>query len=219
MSTGSDEHLTEKAAVRKANSSEDLPYSPKEVEYNDDGFDEYDEEHGHAAEKRVRFYKTKRFWIRCLVILVILLAILIPLIIFVILPKLVQSIVNHSEMSMNQLNMTDASETGMKVSLTGGISNAGIFPATIEFPEPIVVSWEGHQLGSMKMSAVKASGGSATIVDSTTFTIINKEAFGTFAKQMVRPSFVFFMFICSLLARVQCLMSNVDCECVHGLND
>ncbi|KAF9156827.1 hypothetical protein BG015_000617 [Linnemannia schmuckeri] len=189
MSTGSDEHLTEKAAIRKADSSsEDLPYSAKEVEYiddKDDGFDEYDEEYGHAAEKRVRFYKTKRFWIRCLVILVILLAILIPLIIFVILPKLVQSIVNHSEMSMNQLNMTDASETGMKVSLTGGISNAGIFPATIEFPEPIVVSWEGHQLGSMKMSAVKASGGSATIVDSTTFTIIDKEAFGTFAKQML----------------------------------
>ncbi|KAG0058128.1 hypothetical protein BGZ90_005140 [Linnemannia elongata] len=156
MSTGSDEHLTEKAAAHKASSSsEDLPYSAKETEYNDDkddGFDEYDEEYGHAAEKRVRFYKTKRFWIRCLVILVILLAILIPLIIFVILPKLVQSIVNHSEMSMNQLNMTDASETGMKVSLTGGISNAG---------------------------------GSATIVDSTTFTIIDKEAFGTFAKEML----------------------------------
>ncbi|KAG9070106.1 hypothetical protein KI688_009437 [Linnemannia hyalina] len=189
MSTGSGEHLTEKAAAHKASSSsEDLPYSAKETEYNDDnddGFDEYDEEHGHAAEKRVRFYKTKRFWIRCLVILVILLAILIPLIIFVILPKLVQSIVNHSEMSMNQLNMTDTSETSMKVSLTGGISNAGIFPATIEFPEPIIVSWEGHQLGSMKMSAVKASGGSAAIVDSTTFTIIDKEAFGTFAKEML----------------------------------
>jgi len=188
MSTGSDEHLTEKAAARKADSSEDLPYSAKEVEYNDeknDDFDEYDEEYGHAAEKRVRFYQTKRFWIRCLVILVIVLAILIPLIIFVILPKLVQSIVNHSQMSMNQLNMTDASETGMKVSLTGGISNAGIFPATIEFPEPIIVSWEGHQLGSMMMSAVKAKGGSATIVDSTTFTIIDKDAFGNFAKQMV----------------------------------
>lgn len=206
MSTGSDEHLTEKAVAHKASSSEeDLPYSAKETEYNDDkddGFDEYDEEYGHAAEKRVRFYKTKRFWIRCLVILVILLAILIPLIIFVILPKLVQSIVNHSEMSMNQLNMTDASETGMKVSLTGGISNAGIFPATIEFPEPIVVSWEGRQLGSMKMSAVKASGGSATIVDSTTFTIIDKEAFGTFAKEMVRSQFFVYP---------PCPMSNVQC--------
>ncbi|KAK3847341.1 MAG: hypothetical protein J3R72DRAFT_431184 [Linnemannia gamsii] len=189
MSTGSDEHLTEKAAAHKrTDSSENLPYSAKEVEYNDEKdetFDEYDEEHGHAAEKRVRFYKTKRFWIRCLVILVILLAIFIPLIIFVILPKLVQSIVNHSEMSMNQLNMTDATETSMKVSLTGGISNAGIFPATIEFPEPIIVSWEGKRLGSMKMSTVKASGGSASIVDSTTFTIIDKEAFAVFAKDML----------------------------------
>ncbi|KAF9926852.1 hypothetical protein FBU30_003642 [Linnemannia zychae] len=186
MSTGSNDHLTEKAAVpRDDSSNEDLPYSKKETEYQDDGFDEYDEEYGHAAEKRVRFYKTKRFWIRCLVILVILIAILVPLIIFVILPKLVQTIVNHSEMSMNQLNMTDATETSMKVSLTGGIANAGIFPATIEFPEPIVVSWEGHKLGSMMMSTVKASGGSASIVDSTTFDIIDKEAFATFAKEML----------------------------------
>ncbi|KAF9093027.1 hypothetical protein BGX23_003701 [Mortierella sp. AD031] len=189
MSTGSNEHLTEKATAPKAgSSSEDLPYSSQETEYHDEkeeSFNEYDEEYGHAAEKRVRFYKTKRFWIRCIVILIILLAILIPLIIFVILPKLVQSIVNHSEMSMSQLNMTDASETSMRVSLTGGISNAGIFPATIEFPEPIIVSWEGRQLGSMKMSTVKASGGSATIVDSTTFSIIDKEAFATFAKQML----------------------------------
>jgi hypothetical protein len=196
MSTGSDEHLTEKAAAFKANSSsEDLPYSPKEVEYQDeveDHFAEYDEEYGHSAEKRVQFYKTKRFWIRCLVILVILLAILIPLLIIVIIPKLVQSIVNHSEMSMSQLNMTDATETSMKVSLTGGISNAGIFPATIDFPEPIIVSWEGKQLGSMKMSSVKASGGGASIVDSTTFSIIDKEAFATFAKDMVSTPFHLF---------------------------
>ncbi|KAK3814249.1 MAG: hypothetical protein J3Q66DRAFT_315012 [Benniella sp.] len=182
MSSASNEKLTDHNYA-----SGSLPYRPDEVDYphDKDEFDVYDEEHGHDAEKRPRFYKTKRFWIRCLVILVVVLAVLIPLILFVILPKLVQSIVNGSTMSMYQLNMTDATELGMKVSLTGGIDNAGIFPATIEFPEPIIVSWEGHQLGSMAMSSVKASGGKASITDATSFTIINKEAFTTFAKQML----------------------------------
>lgn len=166
-------------------STEDLPYAPEEVDYSDEK-DPMDEEYGHAAEKRKRFYQTKRFWIRCALITVVILAIFIPLLLFVILPKLVQSIVNHSTMSMTQLNMTDATETDVKVSLTGGIANAGIFPATIDFPEPILVQWEGKTLGKMHMSSVSASGGKADIVDSTTFTIVDKEAFSTFAKAMVR---------------------------------
>ncbi|KAG0343775.1 hypothetical protein BG004_005003 [Podila humilis] len=165
-------------------STEDMPYAPDEVDYNDEK-EAADEEYGHAAEKRKRFYQTRRFWIRCALITIVILAIFIPLLLFVILPKLVQSIVNHSTMSMNQLNMTDATETNVRVSLTGGIANAGIFPATIEFPEPILVQWEGKTLGSMNMSPVKASGGSATIVDATTFTIVDKEAFRTFAKSML----------------------------------
>ncbi|KAF9216179.1 hypothetical protein BGZ59_010683 [Podila verticillata] len=152
-------------------SAEDLPYAPEEVDYNDEK-EAMDEEYGHAAEKRKRFYQTKRFWIRCALITIVVLAIFIPLLLFVILP-------------MTQLNMTDATETDVKVSLTGGIANAGIFPATIDFPEPILVQWEGKTLGSMRMSSVSASGGKASIVDTTTFTIVDKEAFTTFAKAML----------------------------------
>ncbi|KAG0205912.1 hypothetical protein BGX28_002554 [Mortierella sp. GBA30] len=177
-SSSSNEKLTEK---KLDHDKEDLPYRPDEVDYLETDEDEY----GHTAKKNPRFYRRKGFWISCIIATVILLAILIPLIIFVILPKVVQSIVNGSTMSMTQLNMTDASETSMKVSLLGGISNAGIFPATIDFPEPIIVSWEGHQLGRMSMSSVKASGGKATIIDSTTFSILDKEAFSEFAKQMM----------------------------------
>jgi len=191
MPSHSNEHLTEKqeafstdAPSNDSISNADLPYAPEEVDYVDEK-EPWDEEYGHEAEKRVRFYQTKHFWIRCVIILIIVLAIFIPLLLFVILPKLVQTIVNGSHMSMNQLNMTDATETGMQVSLTGGIANAGIFPATIEFPEPIVVTWQGKQLGSMIMSSVKASGGKASIVDDTSFTIIDKDAFSDFAKQMV----------------------------------
>ncbi|KAG0367061.1 hypothetical protein BC939DRAFT_508430 [Gamsiella multidivaricata] len=190
MFSTSNEKLTEKKHRlddSKTSSNEDLPYSSEETEYMDekDDFDVYDEEYGHTAEKRIRFYQSKRFWISCIVILVVILVIFIPLLLFVILPKLVQTIVNHSTMSMTQLNMTDATETGMKVSLSGGIANAGIFPATINFPEPIIVSWKGKQLGSMSMASVKASGGKAAIVDATAFTIIDKDAFARFAKEML----------------------------------
>ncbi|KAF9357092.1 hypothetical protein BGX26_004266 [Mortierella sp. AD094] len=190
MSSTSLENLTEKNHhdfFSKSSSKEDLPYSPEEVEYKDetDDFDIYEEEWDHAVEKRKRFYQRKRFWVKCILITIVILAIFIPLLIFVILPKLVQVIVNGSTMSMTQLNMTDVSETDMKVSISGGIGNAGIFPATIEFPEPIVVSWEGHQLGSMNMASVTASGGKASILDSTTFTIIDKDAFATFSKEMM----------------------------------
>ncbi|KAF9963329.1 hypothetical protein BGZ65_004367, partial [Modicella reniformis] len=155
MSSASNEKLTATSHTRESSDSQHLPYRPDEVEYKDEKeeFDVYDQEHGHAAEKRTRFYKTKRFWVKCIVILILVLAIFIPLLLLVILPKLVQSIVNGSTMSMTQLNMTDVTETSMKVSLSGGIANAGIFPATIDFPEPIIVSWEGRQLGSMTMSS------------------------------------------------------------------
>ncbi|KAF9103461.1 hypothetical protein BGX27_010563 [Mortierella sp. AM989] len=190
MSTSSHENLTEKNHrdfLSKSTSKEDLPYSAAEVEYKDetDDFDTYEEEWEHTVEKRKRFYQRKRFWVKCILITIVILAIFIPLIIFVILPKLVQHIVDGSDMSMNQLNMTDVTENDMKVSISGGIGNAGIFPATIEFPEPIIVSWEGRKLGSMNMASVKASGGKASILDSTTFSIIDKDAFATFSKEMM----------------------------------
>ncbi|KAF9198816.1 hypothetical protein BGZ49_000267 [Haplosporangium sp. Z 27] len=186
--SSSAENLTEKNhhdLSNKSSSDEDLPYSPEEVDYKDETDDFYEEEWDHAVEKRKRFYQRKRFWVKCILILIVVLAILIPLIIFVILPKLVQVIVNGSSMSMTQLNMTDVTETDMKVSVAGAIGNAGIFPATIDFPEPIVVSWQDHQLGKMTMASVSAKGGKASILDSTTFSIINSDAFATFSKEMM----------------------------------
>ncbi|KAF9431427.1 hypothetical protein BGZ76_000324, partial [Entomortierella beljakovae] len=170
---------------KKSSNSEDLPYRSDEVDYKDETDSFSEEEWDHTVAKRNRFYHRRSFWIKCGVILIVLIAILVPLIIFVILPPVVQHIVNGSNMSMNQLNMTDVTETSMTVSISGGIGNTGVFSATIEFPEPIIVSWEGHQLGSMSMASVKASGGKGSISDKTTFTIIDKDAFATFSKDMM----------------------------------
>ncbi|CAO3567359.1 unnamed protein product [Mortierella alpina] len=94
-------------------------------------------------------------------------AIAIPLVILVILPKIVQSIVNGSTMTLAQMNMTHATETSTQVSLAGAVRNAGIFSATIDFPEPIAVAWEGRSLGTVNMSSIKATGGEGTIFEKT----------------------------------------------------
>ncbi|KAF9285775.1 hypothetical protein BGZ68_003559 [Mortierella alpina] len=182
MHAASNEHLAE-----KRDDDEELPYGLDETEY-------MEAEEIHKAQKSPRFYKRKGFWMFCIATTIILLAIVIPLVILVILPKLVQSIVNHSTMSLAQINMTDATETSTKVSLAGTVGNAGIFSATIDFPEPIAVAWEGRPIGSMTMSSIKASGGKGSIAEKTMFMISDKDAFSDFAKKMMSvESFIWTM--------------------------
>ncbi|KAF9988168.1 hypothetical protein BGZ75_009865 [Mortierella antarctica] len=175
MHSASNENLTE-----KAEHEEELPYGADETEYV-----EADDVHNNKAPPPPRFYKRRGFWTFCIFATIIFLAILIPIIILVVLPKIVQLIVNNSTMSLAQLNMTEATETSTKVSLTGTVGNAGIFSATIDFPEPIAVAWEGRSLGSMTMSSIKASGGQGSISEKTTFLISDKDAFSDFAKKMM----------------------------------
>ncbi|KAF9576485.1 hypothetical protein EC968_007963 [Mortierella alpina] len=173
MHSGSTESLRDKTRL-----DEDLPYAPSETEYIEPQDDV-------KVQPSPRFYKRRKFWLFCILITIVLLAILIPIIILVVLPKLVQSIVNKSTMSLAQINMTEATEISTKVSLAGAVGNAGIFSATIDFPEPIVVAWEGHQIGNMSMSSIRASGGKGSIVEKTTFFITDKDAFSNFAKKMM----------------------------------
>ncbi|KAG0239190.1 hypothetical protein BGW41_007881 [Actinomortierella wolfii] len=176
------------AATTSRNSGAHGDYYSEKAELDEPGFDEYPEHDYDDAldgKKKKRFYRNRRFWYVCGGVTLLGVAIFVPLLLLVILPKIAQSIINHSTMSLYQLNMTDATEAGMRVSMSGGIGNAGAFSATIEFPEPIVVSWKDKTLGSMTMSSVKAAGGKATIADSTYFSISDVDAFSEFSKEML----------------------------------
>ncbi|KAF9973351.1 hypothetical protein BGZ73_003428 [Actinomortierella ambigua] len=182
---GDDEGAATSAA---AGGSAHGDYYSEKREADEPDFDEYPEHEYDEAlhdDKKKRFYRKRRFWYICGGVTVVSIVIFVPLLLLVILPKIAQSIINHSTMSLYQLNMTEPTETGMKVSMSGGIGNAGIFSATIEFPEPIVVSWKDKRLGSMTMSSVSASGGKATILDSTYFSISDVNAFSEFSKDML----------------------------------
>ncbi|KAG0289342.1 hypothetical protein BGZ96_007093 [Linnemannia gamsii] len=95
---------------------------------------------------------------------------------------------NGSQMEMDQLNISEPTETGMWVSLKGGVKHGGLFPATIVFPEAVVVSWnDGQDLGQMEgLEDVEISGGQGEVVDGRTrFEILDQKAFSDFAKELL----------------------------------
>ncbi|KAF8947987.1 hypothetical protein BGZ47_006984 [Haplosporangium gracile] len=161
-------------------------------DYNDDEYEDYptSKKKQRPQTLKARFLSRKRFWYTwCCCTFLALLLILLPIIYFIFLPNLVQSIVNGAQMQMDQLNITEPTETGMWVSLKGGVKHGGLFPATIVFPEAVVVSWVGPKervLGKMEgLEEVDILGGQGEIVDGRMqFVILDKAAFSDFAKEL-----------------------------------
>lgn len=74
----------------------------------------------------------------------------------------------------------------MFMELKGSLGNAGPFHATVSYPEPIKVFYNGTLLGEMDpLPDTKASGGSGTVEGKSRFTISDEAAFGAFSKNMV----------------------------------
>lgn len=178
-----------------------LPFPEAETEYNSltgenehrndkdiddhDSFKEYEYDSAHKPH-RPPFYRRKRVIVTCIVGTIIFLAIFIPLLILVIIPKVAQSLLNSSSMEIKQLNMTNPGETALTVSVAaqvGGIPK--IFSASMEFTEQVLVHWHDQVIGSMNLDPVDVKGGKGDILQVAKFTIENKDAFAAFAKDMV----------------------------------
>lgn len=183
--------------------SQDLPFPDAETEYSsvadkerevgdNESFREYEYDSAHKPHQPP-FYRRKKVIWTCVIGTIIFLAIFVPLLIFVIIPKIAQSMLNSSSMSILQLNMTNPGETSLTVSVSaevGGIPK--IFSADMEFTEKVMVHWNGQVIGSMGLDPVHVSGGKGSILQSTAFAIENKDAFAAFAKDMVSLFFLFF---------------------------
>ncbi|KAG0083453.1 hypothetical protein BGZ93_001791, partial [Podila epicladia] len=162
-----------------SNQVEHLPYDERDEDYHE--FEEYDEVTKPAARP---FYKRRKYWIFCAIMTVIIVAVAVPIALFVILPKVAQHILNGSTMSFSNIQITEPTNTTLKMSMEGTLGNTGPFAATIQFPEPIQVYYNEKLLGSMNLKETKASGGKGSILDSTTFNINDAEAFGSFSADM-----------------------------------
>ncbi|KAF9163540.1 hypothetical protein DFQ26_002426 [Actinomortierella ambigua] len=169
-----------------SNEVETLPYDEREEDYHE--FEEYDEVTKPASPP---FYKRRKYWIFCAIMTVIVVAVAVPLALFVILPKIAQSIINQSTMEFNKIDITNPTASSLSMMMDGSLGNTGPFSATIKFPEPIRVSYQNKLLGNMMLPDTKASGGSGELKATAAFNIDDADAFGAFSSDMMnKGSFV-----------------------------
>ncbi|KAG0006468.1 hypothetical protein BGZ65_007614 [Modicella reniformis] len=161
--------------------NQNLPYNENEEDYHE--FEEYDE----VTKPQSRpFYKRRKYWIFCAIMTVIVVAVGVPIALFVILPKIAQSIINKSGMSFQSIQISNPTETGMTMGMMGALTDTGPFSATIKFPEPIEVYYNDVLLGTMNLPDTKASGGKGDLtVPEAPFTINDVTAFGSFSADMM----------------------------------
>ncbi|KAF9421486.1 hypothetical protein BGZ94_008824 [Podila epigama] len=166
-----------------SNGVENLPYDERDEDYHE--FEEYDEVTKPAAQP---FYKRRKYWIFCAIMTVITVAIAVPVGLFVVLPAIAQHILDGSTMSFNNIQITEPTNTTLKMAMDGALGKTGPFPATIKFPEPIEVYYNEALLGSMTLQDTKASGGKGALLDTTVFTIKDEAAFGSFSADMMNQA-------------------------------
>jgi len=144
-----------------------------------------------------RYFKTRRRMYLCLYCLIslILLAIMLPVTFFVIVPAVAQSAINGSKMVITSTKITAPNEDGFTMKMSATVTDTGPFDATIEFSEPVKIIADGEVLGEITMPPmVSKAGVGATVDASAPFKVVNKKAFGAFAKKMMTSeSFVWQM--------------------------
>ncbi|KAF9933286.1 hypothetical protein FBU30_005870 [Linnemannia zychae] len=178
-----------------SDNDQDLPYPENETEYSSEAgakeagdhesFREYEYD-SVTKPYQQPFYRRKKVIWTCLIGTIVFLAIFIPILILVIIPKVAQHMLDTSSMNILQLNMTNPGETAVTVSVSaevGGIPK--IFTADMDFTEKVTVSWKNQVIGSMSLTPVHVSKGKGAIQQSTTFAIENKDAFAAFAQDML----------------------------------
>ncbi|KAF9981330.1 hypothetical protein BGZ75_007419 [Mortierella antarctica] len=163
-----------------SNQVENLPYDEREEDYQE--FEEYDEV---TKPQNPPFYKRRNYWIFCAIMTVIVVAVAVPLALFVILPKVAQSIINKSNMEFSSIQITEPTNTSMVMAMDGSLTDTGPFSATIKFPEPIEVYYNEILLGSMNLPDTKASGGKGSLLASARFTVADEKSFGSFSADMM----------------------------------
>ncbi|GAA5937070.1 uncharacterized protein JCM15063_000146 [Sporobolomyces koalae] len=105
---------------------------------------------------------------------------------------IVSHIVDDAQLTFSAGNVYDLTNSGFTVGLTGSLLNAGPFDASIEFPEPLQVYYEGNYIADIELPAICSSGGSGVPNLQTTgkLTIVNKGDFIKFATDLLlNPSF------------------------------
>ncbi|KAJ3103348.1 hypothetical protein HDU96_009295 [Phlyctochytrium bullatum] len=113
------------------------------------------------------------FWTRrrkvfaavCGGVTLVLLAVLIPVTLLVLMPKIAQDAINSSSLTFSSVNISDVTDASYTLSSRGRVENAGAFDADISFAGPVSVFWTDRpngaadlKLGSMSLPGFSVSG-------------------------------------------------------------
>ncbi|KAI8071000.1 hypothetical protein BC940DRAFT_365659 [Gongronella butleri] len=104
---------------------------------------------------------------------------------------IVQAIVNGAKLGFDTLLLSDPTENNAKVQMKGSITNAGPMKATIAFPGPLSVRFQGKQIGTATMPDITTVAGQGAQFDvPSNFVITDGAAMENFAAYMINnPGF------------------------------
>ncbi|KAE8213110.1 hypothetical protein CF327_g3310 [Tilletia walkeri] len=71
---------------------------------------------------------------------------------------IVQKIVDGAILGLDTITILDPQQNSFATALSGSITNAGPFDATIKFPQGLTISWEGSTLGSIQFPDINSVG-------------------------------------------------------------
>ncbi|BGP22157.1 pre-rRNA processing protein [Rhodotorula toruloides] len=105
---------------------------------------------------------------------------------------IVSHIVDQAELTFSGGNVTDITDNGFKVALTGSLLNAGPFDALIQFPDGVDVLFQGNKIANIELPPICSAGSSGVPDYKTTGTlrITDQGGFTSFASYLLNnPSF------------------------------
>ncbi|KAI8814501.1 hypothetical protein BJ742DRAFT_703861 [Cladochytrium replicatum] len=139
------------------------------------------------AEEKQPWYIRRKRWLICGVVTLVFLAIFLPVLFLVIIPKIIQGIVDASVINFNSAGLSNVTATSFTLTGNGTIGNTGSIPADISSEGPISLYWQGKLLGSLPgLPDISAGhGGDTPLVISNTVTVSNEDNFANFAAYLL----------------------------------
>ncbi|KAI0660249.1 hypothetical protein C8Q70DRAFT_914138 [Cubamyces menziesii] len=143
-----------------------------------------------AAAPKPPLYKRRWFIITSIVGACLGIAILFILL-YPVVHAIAQHIVNVSVLNVDRAAITNPTNTSFDLRMDGWVSHAGIFKATIDFPEALAVDWVNTttgaaiHLGSFPMARLYVRSKRAYINQTVPFTIADEDAFARFTSAMI----------------------------------
>ncbi|KAF7727125.1 hypothetical protein EC973_007986 [Apophysomyces ossiformis] len=99
---------------------------------------------------------------------------------------IVQQIVDGAKLGFDSIILSAPTDTSFKVQMKGSITNTGPMAASISFPQPLTVAWQGKPIGTVSMPTIQAQANVGAQFDvSGDFTIADQNYMATFSSYLI----------------------------------